>query len=93
MALDIVEEPNGCFYVWGSMTDGGSVLVRIENFQPYLYVAMPTKKVSPLLNKTRVIELAFLMLRLQLSVEHQKSIELCLSECFNENSWLCRCLA
>ena len=46
MALDIVEEPNGCFYVWGTMTDGGSVLVRLEDFQPYLYIAMPTKQVS-----------------------------------------------
>lgn len=45
MALDIVEESNGCFYVWGTMTDGSSVLVRVEDFQPYLYVAMPLTEV------------------------------------------------
>ena len=46
MALDIVEESNGCFHVWGTQTDGGSLLVRVEDFQPYLYVALPMKQVG-----------------------------------------------
>jgi len=47
MLLDVVER-NGAFHLWGTMS-GTSVLVRVQDFQPYLYVAAPTKQVvSPL---------------------------------------------
>jgi DNA polymerase delta subunit 1 len=42
MALDIVDEAGGGrFHVWGVTEDGASVLVRITDFEPYFYVAVP----------------------------------------------------
>jgi hypothetical protein len=52
MVLDVVEEGNGVFHLWGT-TSGTSVLVRVQNFLPYIYVAAPSKQViSPLHFKT-----------------------------------------
>ena len=50
MAFDIVEEQSGSFCVWGRTTTDKSVLVRVDDFEPYFYVRSPTKKVSILLN-------------------------------------------
>lgn len=42
MALDIVDEAGGGrFHVWGVTEDGASVLVRIADFEPYFYIAVP----------------------------------------------------
>jgi DNA polymerase delta subunit 1 len=43
MVLDITEEPGGRFYVWGATAAGASVLVRVEDFEPYFYVAAPRR--------------------------------------------------
>ena len=42
MVLDVMEEAGGRFNVWGKTNGGQSVLVRINDFMPYFYMAQPT---------------------------------------------------
>ena len=46
MMTDVVEEASGRFQVWGSTTDGRSVLVRVNDFCPYFYIAAPQQEVA-----------------------------------------------
>lgn len=46
MSLDIVEEVSGAFSIWGTTADSKSVLVKVEDFKPYLYIATPLKEVN-----------------------------------------------
>lgn len=41
MALDIFEEDHGQFTIWGASASGASVLLVVQGFRPYLYVAAP----------------------------------------------------
>ena len=41
MVLDVLEEPGGRFNIWGKTNLGESVLVRIDDFTPYFYMAQP----------------------------------------------------
>ena len=45
MLLDIVEQPNGHFYLWGTTPEGSSVLARVQDFEPYIYVTAPVQQV------------------------------------------------
>lgn len=45
MVLDIIEENKGHFHIWGTSATGVSVVVRVDDFLPYLYVAAPEKQV------------------------------------------------
>ena len=50
MAFDVVEDTsNRSFRVWGSTAEGASVLLSINNFTPYLYIAAP-KQIQPQLS-------------------------------------------
>ena len=42
MVLDVLEEAGGRFNIWGKSNGGESVLVRINDFTPYFYMAQPT---------------------------------------------------
>eukprot|EP00884_Botryococcus_braunii_P006624 jgi/Botrbrau1/15963/Bobra.0294s0001.1 len=41
MILDVTEEAQGRFNIWGKTLDGQIVLLRINDFQPYFYIAAP----------------------------------------------------
>lgn len=41
MVLDVLEETGGRFNIWGKTDVGESVLVRINDFTPYFYMAQP----------------------------------------------------
>lgn len=41
MVLDIVEQADGNFQIWGTTQQRSSCLLRIDNFQPYFYIAAP----------------------------------------------------
>ena len=45
MLLDIVEQPNGHFHLWGTTPEGSSVLARVQDFEPYIYVTAPVQQV------------------------------------------------
>lgn len=45
MVLDIDEESDGAFLLWGTNEMGASCLVRVNNFQPYFYIAAPHSQV------------------------------------------------
>ena len=42
MVLDVIEEPAGHFHVWGSTDSGKSILVRVNDFKPYIYMGCPS---------------------------------------------------
>ncbi|KAK9805765.1 hypothetical protein WJX73_007272 [Symbiochloris irregularis] len=44
MTLDISEQGDGSFQVWGTSEAGQSVLLRIDDFQPYLYISAPRRE-------------------------------------------------
>ena len=46
MVTDISEDSRGRFSLWGSTPDGRSVLVRVQDFEPYFYFAAPVQPVS-----------------------------------------------
>lgn len=46
MVTDVVDESGGRFHIWGNTPDGASVLVRVQDFQPYFYIAGPLHTVS-----------------------------------------------
>jgi len=54
MVLDVDEERSGTFHLWGTIS-GTSVLARIQDFLPYLYVAAPTGKVRLHSNQFEVL--------------------------------------
>jgi hypothetical protein len=41
MVLDVTEEQHGRFNVWGVTPCGASVLVRVQDYFPYFYIAAP----------------------------------------------------
>lgn len=47
MALDIAENSGGaCFRIWGTTQEGSSVLLTVNNFEPYFYIAAPKRPKS-----------------------------------------------
>jgi hypothetical protein len=46
MVLDVIEETPGRYHVWGKTDDGRSVLCRVQDFQPYFYIAAPVHAAS-----------------------------------------------
>ena len=46
MVTDVVDESAGRFHIWGNTPEGASVLVRVQDFQPYFYIAGPLQTVS-----------------------------------------------
>ena len=46
MVTDVVDESAGRFHIWGNTPEGASVLVRVQDFQPYFYIAGPMQTVS-----------------------------------------------
>lgn len=46
MVTDVVNESAGRFHIWGNTPEGATVLVRVQDFQPYFYIAGPMQTVS-----------------------------------------------
>ena len=44
--VDVVEEAQGRFSLWGTTPEGATVLIRVADFQPYCYIAAPKKLVG-----------------------------------------------
>ena len=43
--LDIYPESGGMFHVWGTTSEGASVLIRIQDFSPHFCITAPTLEV------------------------------------------------
>jgi hypothetical protein len=46
MVLDVIEDAGGRFQVWGKTDEGCTILVKVNDFQPYFYMATPTHQAS-----------------------------------------------
>ena len=47
MAWDITENSGAnCFRVWGTTHEGSSVLLTVNDFEPYFYIAAPKRPES-----------------------------------------------
>lgn len=47
MILDVTEEAHGRFNIWGKTLDDEIVLLHVNDFLPYFYIAAPTDQVTP----------------------------------------------
>ncbi|KAL3139857.1 hypothetical protein ABBQ38_004153 [Trebouxia sp. C0009 RCD-2024] len=43
MVTDVADEAQGSFHIWGNTPEGASVLLRVQDFQPYFYIAGPVQ--------------------------------------------------
>ena len=46
MILDLTEESDGTFLLWGTDKAGASSLFHVHDFQPYFYIAAPRQPVG-----------------------------------------------
>jgi hypothetical protein len=46
MTLDVTEEAQGRFHIWGKTMEGEVVLMRVTDFLPYFYIAAPLLQVT-----------------------------------------------
>lgn len=47
MVLDVIEEPGGRFNIMGKTEGEESILVQVQDFEPYFYIGQPVFKASP----------------------------------------------
>ena len=52
MVLDVIEDAAGRYHIWGKTDDGRSVLCRVNDFAPYVYIAAPVHAASPSMSLT-----------------------------------------
>ena len=47
MVLDVIEEPGGRFNIMGKTEREESILVQVNDFEPYYYIGQPVFKARP----------------------------------------------